>query len=154
VNIGPQARVGNVELEGADSGFTAAEFRKKAKLKKGRKVSRETVSNALTRLRNQYEKKDRLEATATLRKQTYNAPRKQVDYDFNANQGPLVKVTVEGAKIARSRLKLLVPIYEEGTIDNDLLNEGTFNIRDFLFQGFGEGGGRGYAVRDGGLRRG
>jgi outer membrane protein assembly factor BamA len=134
VNIGPQARVGNVTLEGADSGFTAADFGKKAKLKQGRKVSRETVSNALTRLRKQYEKRDRLEATATLRKQTYIPPRKQVDYDFNANQGPLVKVTVEGAKIAKSRLKLLVPIYEEGTIDNDLLNEGTFNIRDFLFQ--------------------
>ena len=57
-----------------------------------------------------------------------------MDYDFNANQGPLVKVTVEGASLSKSRLKLLVPIYEEGTIDNDLLNEGTFNIKDFLFQ--------------------
>jgi outer membrane protein insertion porin family len=57
-----------------------------------------------------------------------------VDYDFNANQGPLVKVVVEGAKLSKGRLKLLVPIYEEGTIDNDLLNEGTYNIKDFLFQ--------------------
>jgi outer membrane protein insertion porin family len=30
-----------------------------------------------------------------------------------------------------SRLKLLVPIYQEGTVDNDLVNEGTFNIRIF-----------------------
>ena len=57
-----------------------------------------------------------------------------MDYDFNANQGPLVKVVVEGVKLSKSRLKLLVPIYEEGTIDNDLLNEGTYNIKDFLFQ--------------------
>jgi len=34
----------------------------------------------------------------------------------------------------KSRLKLLVPIYQEGTIDNDLLNEGVHNIRDFLQQ--------------------
>ena len=27
-----------------------------------------------------------------------------------------------------------MPIYQEGTIDNDLLNEGTYNIKDFLFQ--------------------
>jgi outer membrane protein assembly factor BamA len=45
-----------------------------------------------------------------------------------------VKVAVEGAKISKSRLHLLVPIYEEGTIDNDLLNEGVFNIRDYQQQ--------------------
>jgi outer membrane protein assembly factor BamA len=134
VNIGPQARVGSVTVEGTDPGFTSPDFRKKAKLKQGSKVNRETISNALIRLRAQYQKKDRLEATATLRKQTYNETRKQVDYDFNANQGPLVKVVVEGARVSKSRLKLLVPIYQEGTIDNDLLNEGTFNIKDFLFQ--------------------
>ncbi len=57
-----------------------------------------------------------------------------MDYDFHANQGPLVKVLIEGAKVSKSRLQLLVPIYEEGTIDNDLLNEGTYNIKDFLPQ--------------------
>ncbi len=134
VNIGPKARIGNVTVEGTDIGFTAADFRKKAKLKQGKKVTRETTSNALTRLRAQYQKKDRLEATATLQKSTYDQPRKQLDYDFHANQGPLVKVQVEGVRLSKSRVKLLVPIYEEGTVDNDLLNEGTHNIKDFLFR--------------------
>jgi outer membrane protein assembly factor BamA len=134
VNIGPQARVGQVALEGNDPGLTVDELRKKGRLKQGRKVNRETVSNALTHLRSQYQKKDRLEATTSLRNQTYNTPRNQVDYDFNANQGPLVKVVVEGAKLSKGRLKLLVPIYQEGTIDNDLLNEGTHNVKDFLIQ--------------------
>ena len=101
------------------------EFRKKGKLKTGSKVTRDTTSNALTRLRAQYQKKDRLEATVSLQKQTYNEARKQVDYDFHANQGPEVQVLVEGAKISKSRLHLLVPMFEEGTIDNDLLNEGS-----------------------------
>jgi len=134
VNIGPQARVGNVTLEGAEPGLTLEEFRKKGKLKQGRKVTRETTSNALTRMRAQYQKKDRLEATTTLQKQTYDQSRKQVDYDFHANEGPLVKVLVQGVKLSRGRVKLLVPIYEEGTIDHDLLNEGTYNIKDFLFR--------------------
>ena len=134
VDIGPQARVGKVSLEGNEPGLTAEEFQKKAKLKQGHKVNRDTVNNALTRIRKQYQKKDRLEATAALHQQTYDQPRRQVDYDFNASEGPLVKVTLDGAKISKSRLKLLVPIYEEGTIDNDLLNEGTFNIKDYLFQ--------------------
>ena len=134
VNIGPQARVGQIVLEGQDPGMTVAELRKKGKLKEGTKVNRETISNALTRVRSYYEKRDRLEATTSLRQQTYNQPRRQVDYQFNANEGPVVKVLVEGASLSRSRLKLLVPIYEEETIDQDLLNEGTFNIKDFLSQ--------------------
>ncbi len=98
VDIGPQARVGQVMLEGEDAGLTPEEFRKKSKLKANSKVTRDTTSNALDRLRAQYQKKDRLEATVTLQKQTYNEGRKQLDYDFHANQGPEVQVLVEGAK--------------------------------------------------------
>ena len=134
VTIGPQARVGQITLEGADAGLTLEEFRKKSKLKEGSRVTRETASNAMERLRKLYQKQDRLEATVTLQKQTYSEPRNQVDYNFHANQGPAVKVAVEGAKISKSRLHLLIPIYQEGTIDNDLLNEGVFNIRDYELQ--------------------
>ena len=132
IAIGPQARIGEVVLEGKDPGMTVAEFRKRGKLKAGRKVSRETTTNALTKLRAQYQKKDRLEATVALQKSTYDTPKKRLDYDFHANQGPVVKVSIEGAKVSKSRLHLLVPIFEEGTIDNDLLNEGVHNIHEFL----------------------
>jgi outer membrane protein insertion porin family len=134
VNLGPQARIGEVQLEGTDPGLTLEQFKKTGKLKTGKKVSRDTTSNALTRLRSRYQKKDRLEAVVTLQKQTYVPVRKQLDYNFHANQGPVVKVDVEGVKISKSRLHLLIPIYEEGTIDNDLLNEGVYNIRDYLQQ--------------------
>jgi outer membrane protein insertion porin family len=134
IAIGPQARVGKITLAGADTGLTLEEFRKKAKLKEGNRVTRDTASNAMERLRKLYQKKDRLEATVTLQQQTYDAPQKQVNYEFHANQGPEVKVAVEGVKISKGRLHLLVPIFQEGTIDNDLLNEGVFNIRDYVQQ--------------------
>jgi outer membrane protein insertion porin family len=134
VDVGPKARVGQVLVEGTEAGLTPEEFRKKAKLKVNSKVTRDTTSNALSRLRTQYQKKDHLEATVTLQKQTYVPQRKQIDYDFRVNEGPEVKVSVEGAKISKGRLHLLVPIFEEGAIDNDLLNEGIFNIRDYQQQ--------------------
>ena len=134
INIGPQARIGNIALEGSDPGLTLEEFRKKSKLKEGRKVTRETTSNALTKLRALYQKKNRLEATVALQKSTYDEPKKRLNYDFHASQGPVVKVSIEGVKLSTSRLHLLVPIFEEGTIDNDLLNEGTHNIHEFLEQ--------------------
>ena len=67
VSVGPQARVGKISVEGNDPGMTAEEVRQKGRLKLGSKVTRETTSNALTRLRAQYEKRDRLEATTSLR---------------------------------------------------------------------------------------
>ncbi|MBS1801570.1 MAG: BamA/TamA family outer membrane protein [Acidobacteria bacterium] len=134
VDIGPQARIGNVAIESADLGMTVDQFRKKGKLKQGSKVTRDTTTTALSRLRKEYQKKERLEATVSVQKQTYVESRRQVDYDFHVSQGPQVKVVVEGVKVSKSRLHLLVPIFEEGTIDNDLLNEGTHNIRDFVQQ--------------------
>lgn len=134
VTLGPQARIGNVSVEGNDVGMTIAQFRKKGKLKAGTKVTRETTSNALSRLRTEYQKNDHLEATVTLQKQTYNAATDRLDYDFHVSQGPKVQVVVEGAKIKTSKLHLLVPIFEEGAIDNDLLNEGIHNLRDYLQQ--------------------
>jgi outer membrane protein insertion porin family len=131
VTIGPQARIGQVALSG-DPGVTPEEFRKKAKLKEKSKVTRDTTSNALTRLRNQYQKKDRLEATVALQRSTYDPAKTRLNYDFHANQGPTVKVDIDGVKVSRSRMHLLIPVFEEGTIDNDLLNEGLFNLRDFL----------------------
>lgn len=134
VDIGPQARVGDVLVTGNDPGFTEKDFRKKGKLKRRSKVSRDTTTNALTNLRAQYQKKDRLEGTITLEKQIYVPEQDSLNYTFRANQGPLVKVLIEGVKVSKSRLKLLVPIFEEGTVDNDLLNEGSHNIKDYVQQ--------------------
>ena len=41
---------------------------------------------------------------------------------------------MNGVKLSKSRIKLLVPVYEEGAVDIDLLNEGAFNIKDYLQQ--------------------
>ena len=145
VNVGVQARVGNVAVEGKDQGITAAEFRQKGGLNCSRlgrlleknckaKVTRNTTSNALAGVRADYQKRDRLEGTISQQSSTYSAPRKQLDYDFAANQGPVVNVVINGVKISKSRKKLLVPVYQESAVDNDLLNEGLFNIRDYMQQ--------------------
>ncbi len=134
IALGPLARVGKVTLSGKDPGITEAIFRKKGKLKLKSHVGRETVSNTLSNLRGYYQKKDRLEATVSLQRSTYDPATKTLNYDFDVEQGPVVKVEVEGAKVSKSRLHLLVPVYEEGAVDNDLLQEGRTNIKDFLQQ--------------------
>jgi outer membrane protein insertion porin family len=127
---GPQARVGDVELTG-DSGVTETQFRKEAKLKRNSKVNRNTVTRALSSLRKHYNKRERLAATVSLTSKEYVPPNNRLNYTFLAHQGPIVQVRVDGAKIGRGTLQKLVPVYEEGTIDQDLLNEGAQNLRNY-----------------------
>jgi outer membrane protein assembly complex protein YaeT len=130
---GPRARVGDVQVSG-DSGLTVAEFRKLGKLKPGAAVDHDTVSRALTGLLKYYRKQKHLEAEIKLESQVYAAHR--VDYRFAANRGRVVKVVVEGASLKDEHLKKLVPVFEEGTVDDDLLNEGNRRIRNY-FQSLG-----------------
>jgi outer membrane protein insertion porin family len=127
---GLQARIGDVELTG-DSGVTETQFRKEAKLKRNRKVNQNTVTRALSSLRKHYNKRERLAATVSLTSKEYVPPSNRLNYTFLAHQGPIVQVRVDGAKIGRGTLQKLVPVYEEGTIDQDLLNEGAQNLRNY-----------------------
>lgn len=141
VTIGPRAVVGTVAVNG-DPGLSVQRFRDIAKLNTTNttlkyfhtknRVTRDTVANGLTRLRKDYQKNQRLEAAIALEKSQYISSRKQLDYTFNDHQGPLVKVDIQGVKISNTRKKQLLPIYEESAVDNDLLNEGAHNIREFL----------------------
>ena len=135
VTPGNPARVGDVNLTG-DSGLTEAQFRKQGKLKRNSKVNRNTVSRALRGLHKHYEKRERLSATVSLTSKEYAPPVNRLNYTFLAHQGPLVTVKVEGAKISKGQMQKLVPIFEEGTVDQDLLNEGAQNLRNY-FEGHG-----------------
>ena len=141
INIGPQATVGNVALTG-DPGMSVEQFRKIGKLepivktlhffKSKNKVTRDTASTSLSKVRAYYQKKNRLEAAVALEKSEYAPERKQLDYDFRSNQGPIVDIQIDGTKVSAARRKKLLPIYEESAVDTDLLNEGAHNIREFL----------------------
>jgi len=130
---GPQARIGIVEVSG-EPGMTLEEFRHYAHLRLGAPTDRETVNRALAGILKHYRSEKRLEAEIKLEAQQYAA--RKVDYKFSATRGPVVRVVVEGARLSEERIKRLVPVFEEGTVDEDLLNEGNRRVRDF-FQSLG-----------------
>ena len=131
VTTGKAARVGDVAVQG-NSGMTLPTFRKKAKLRLNSKVSRDTVSRALANLRKTYQKQQRLEPEVSLTSKQYQPAANHLDFKFQADRGPVIKVIIEGASLSRSKIKSLVPIYTEGTLDEDLLNSGSKRIRDYF----------------------
>ena len=130
VVTGPQARVGSVEVTG-DPGMTVDEFRRHAHLKAGERVDHDTSNRALTGALKTYRGEQRLEAEIKLESQQYAAEGNKENYRFTANRGPVVKVLVDGASASPERLKHVIPIFEEGSVDEDLLNEGNRRLRDF-----------------------
>ncbi|HWA93724.1 MAG TPA: outer membrane protein assembly factor BamA [Terracidiphilus sp.] len=131
VKNGPQARVGTVDVTG-DAGMSVSEFKRHAHLHTGKKVDHDTTSRALSGVLKYYQKHDRLEAEIKQEAADYVPSNDHTNYRFSANRGPKVQVRVEGAKIGGERLKRLVPVYEEGTVDDDLLNEGNRRLRDYF----------------------
>jgi outer membrane protein assembly complex protein YaeT len=131
VEAGPRARVGEIKVTG-DPGFSTEQISDLAKLHSGDPVTAQGLTRVLQRLRKRYQKHDRLEAQASLVSREYRAETNTVDYTLNIERGPLVAIHVEGARISESVIKRSIPVYEEGAVDNDLLNEGRRNLRDYL----------------------
>jgi len=130
VNSGPQARVGTVSVTG-DPGITVEQFKHNTGLKAGAKVDHDTGNRALSKVLKHYQKDERLEAEIKLESQKYLPATKRTDFGFSANRGPRVKVLVQGASMNPERVKRLIPVFEEGSVDDDLLNEGNRNLRDY-----------------------
>ena len=127
---GPQARVGPVQVDG-DSGLTLDEFLRHAHLRTGGRVDRDTSNRALNGVLKFYQGQERLEAEIKLASENYAASADRSSFQFTANRGPVVKVRVQGANMSPVKLKRLIPIFEEGTVDEDLLNEGNRRLRDY-----------------------
>jgi outer membrane protein insertion porin family len=130
VNSGPQARVGTVAVTG-DSGLTSAEFQHYAKLKSGSHVDHDTAGKALNGVENHYRKEDRLEAEVKLESRDYLTARKALDFSFAATRGPIVHVVVDGVSLSEARVKRLLPVFQEGSVDEDLLNEGNRRLQNY-----------------------
>lgn len=90
------------------------------------------TESGLENIRNRYQKQDRLTASVTLDHTDYLSTENRVRPTIQADGGPKVKITAEGAKISKGKLKRYVPAYDEGTVNQDLLVTGARNLRDYF----------------------
>ncbi len=81
---------------------------------------------------NKYGKKDRLLASVQLKKLDYDAQHRKVRPSLDIDAGPKVKVISVETKVSRRVLKRYVPVLQEHTVDDDLLNTGKLNLREYF----------------------
>ena len=128
---GARAVVGEITL-GGDTGYSEAELREIADLHSGDGVASNRITRALQRIRARYQKQNRLLAQVEVASRTYHSEHNTVDYAFKVDRGPVVQISADGFKLSQHVLRRLVPVYEEGALDDDLLNEGRRNIQNHL----------------------
>lgn len=97
-----------------------------------RQVTEARTRNGIRGLLGKYEKQDRLKARVELKKLDYDPQHRRVHPNLSIDPGPRVKVKAVEAKVSKRVLKRYVPIFQERTVDEDLLVEGKRNLHDYF----------------------
>lgn len=97
-----------------------------------RGLTESRLQSGLESIRTWYSKNNHLLAHVTLTKLDRDEDTNRVTPAINIEAGPKVKVKVVGAKVSGGRLRRLLPIYQERSVDRDLLIEGERKLVDYL----------------------
>lgn len=131
VKPGMRAQVAAVQLHN-ETEYKDAEILSRWKVRPGQAVTTARIQRGTQRIRKFLVKKGRLNARATVRRGEFNAAKNSIPLELDVAEGPRVQVAATGAKFSNSELKRLVPIYQEGAVDTDLLEEGKRNLLERL----------------------
>src|SRR5487761_943930 len=131
VTPGPRAKISSLGLNN-QTPFAGEEMLERTKLKRGTTVTADTIDRGVERLRTYLVTSGYLGARVAVHRGNYDANTKTLPITLDVIAGPRVQLEVTGAKISVKQLRKLVPIYVEGDVDPDLLEEGRRNIRNML----------------------
>ncbi|MGH9863863.1 MAG: POTRA domain-containing protein [Candidatus Acidiferrales bacterium] len=131
VTPGPRAKVSSLGINN-QTPFRGEEVLEKTKLKHGNQVTAERLDRGTERLRNYLVTQGYLGARVVVNRGAYDASSNTLPITLDVTAGPRVRVEVSGIRISAKQVRKLVPIYEEGDVDPDLLGEGQRNLRNML----------------------
>ncbi|HYU46920.1 MAG TPA: POTRA domain-containing protein [Terriglobales bacterium] len=147
VEMGKQARIGSVKVEGPANPESTRLLRAvrslRARLaggllKPGKAYTGERISAATNLMKKTLVRERRLASHIEENAPQYHPDGNRVDVSFQVEVGPVVTVRTTGARLttvpflAGRQMKKLIPIYSEGTIDRDLVDEGQRNLIDYF----------------------
>lgn len=147
VRLGKLAKIGKIDFDGPDQHEDATLLRSvrslRARLtggllKSGKPYTAERIKAATTSIKRTLSKQRRLASSVKENPPQYHAESNRVDVSFKVEVGPVVTVRTTGARLrlipflSGRQMKKLIPIYSEGTIDSDLVQEGRQNLIDYF----------------------
>lgn len=131
VDPGQRARVGDITLDNKTP-YGNARLLRESKLSRKNGITAELLSRASQRIKKFLVNQGYLGAGVSVSRQAYDAKSNRVGVTLGVTAGPRVRIETSGARISKSRLRKLLPIYAEGAVDEDLLQEGRRNLRNYF----------------------
>ena len=131
VDVSPRARMGETRIEGGRQTFTEAELQEAFGVKTGSAFSMERLERGIADVRSEFAELGFLNTGVAL-EQTYDEDRNVVDVVIRIEPGLFTLVQVRGHDLSNSEIRELVPVFEEGSIDPDLIEEGRVQILEKL----------------------
>jgi outer membrane protein insertion porin family len=130
---GMRAKVGSVQVHGGVQTFSPKELLDAFDLKAGDEFAASKLDKGLTRIRTKYSNLGFLNTKVTAGR-NFDRAANVVNLDLMVDPGQFSLIETPGYKISKKTLRELVPIYEEGTVDPDLVEEGRNQILGYLQQ--------------------
>ena len=147
VNLGKKARIASVDIEGTNNAETNRLLHSvhsvwarlsRGLLKAGKPYSPTVIATATKLMKRALTKEHRLASSVKENPPKYDPQTNRVHVSFTIDVGPVVTIRTEGAKLnvipflANRNMRKLIPIYSEGAVDQDLVEEGQRNLTDFF----------------------
>jgi outer membrane protein insertion porin family len=124
---GMKAKVGTVRVHGGEQTFSQKELLDAFNLKSGGEYSASRADKGLTSVRAKFTDLGFLNTKVT-QDRSYNKTTNTVDININIEPGQFTLVETPGFKIPKKTLRELVPVFDEGAVDPDLIEEGRVQI--------------------------
>jgi outer membrane protein insertion porin family len=131
VAAGPQARLSAVVFEGQPVVATQR-LAAVAGWKVGSHLTSAGVERGLERLRKFYVRRRRIEATVSVQSRTPDPSKNREKLVVEVQAGPVVNVSLRGAKVGAGKLRELLPLFSEGQTDDLVLDAGDARLRDYF----------------------
>ena len=147
VDLGKRARIGTVTIQGVEDGENArlahsvrslrARFTG-GLLKHGKSYTPSRISAATALIKRTLSQQHHLASKVQELPPQYHPESRLVDVAFKVEEGPTVIIKATGARLSllpfmsSRQMKKLIPIYSEGTVDGDLVQEGQRNLVDYF----------------------
>ena len=147
VQAGKRARIGKIELQGPPEATHSWLLQRTrslrarftgALLKPGKSYTPGRIKAATELIKKSLAQKHRLASKVHELPPQYHPETNRVDVSFKVELGPVVIVRTTGARLSwipfmsGREMKKLIPIYSEGAIDPDLIQEGQHNLVDYF----------------------
>ncbi len=131
VDPGLRARIGAITIKN-QTRYPDLEIEKRSKISSKNELTSARISHGAQRVKQFLVNQGYLGAGVVITPGTYDPKTNLVPLAYAVAAGPQVKVQINGARLSKGKLHKLLPIYAEGAADDDLLQEGRRNIRDYF----------------------